>query len=496
MKTRRRILAVGAAAVLVMVGFVWLGLRRDPGVAERYQAELRAKGEKLSFLQLGFPRLPENGDGLARLTNAVTRIQSADFDPRALSLMRFVGPGRAQVYWRAAEAVLINYSDKTTNGSSWATLNEHLRGAAEQLSEIRAAVEQPLRWFLFDPASSAINNTNAPRYPFVAIRGAAQWLSADAVGALHAGERDRVLLDLHALAQLAEFNQQDPTLVAQMIRMAVAGLGLNLTWEALQESGWAESDLAAMQRACEGFDSLAALEAGFMGERAWAETISGQIRKQGAQWAIRRLYSRGGASSLEDRISGFFMAMAWRPNAQEDQLLVFQHYQKSLEGIRDLRKQRPWPEVRAMEKSQVDELDKILGRSTGLRKFRYLFSAAIIPNYLRATQTVVRNETQRRLTVVAIALKRYELEHHRLPSNLPELLPAYLSVVPIDPMNGQPLHYRANADGSFLLYSVGEDGRDDGGDPTPSKPNDPPGLWSGRDAVWPAAEGGAGDARD
>jgi hypothetical protein len=36
-------------------------------------------------------------------------------------------------------------------------------------------------------------------------------------------------------------------------------------------------------------------------------------------------------------------------------------------------------------------------------------------------------------------------------------------------MNGEPLHYRPNADGTFLLYSVGENGVDDGGNPSLEK---------------------------
>jgi hypothetical protein len=47
----------------------------------------------------------------------------------------------------------------------------------------------------------------------------------------------------------------------------------------------------------------------------------------------------------------------------------------------------------------------------------------------------------------------------------PDLLPS----VPIDCMDGQPLRYRPNADGTFLLYSVGENGVDDGGDPSVPK---------------------------
>jgi hypothetical protein len=73
------------------------------------------------------------------------------------------------------------------------------------------------------------------------------------------------------------------------------------------------------------------------------------------------------------------------------------------------------------------------------------------------------------VAITAIALKRYELRHHQLPATLDELTPGLLKAVPIDCMDGQPLRYRSRVDGTFLLYSVGEDGKDDGGDPSLGK---------------------------
>jgi hypothetical protein len=73
------------------------------------------------------------------------------------------------------------------------------------------------------------------------------------------------------------------------------------------------------------------------------------------------------------------------------------------------------------------------------------------------------------VVVTAIALKRYELRHHQLPAALGDLTPDLLKSVPIDCMDGQPLHYRLNPDGTFLLYSVGDNGVDDGGNPSPPK---------------------------
>lgn len=75
-------------------------------------------------------------------------------------------------------------------------------------------------------------------------------------------------------------------------------------------------------------------------------------------------------------------------------------------------------------------------------------------------------ETARNMTVVAIALKQYELQHRQFPPTLESLTPAILKTIPLDYMNGRALHYQKNSDGSFLLYSVGENGVDDGGNPS------------------------------
>jgi hypothetical protein len=67
-----------------------------------------------------------------------------------------------------------------------------------------------------------------------------------------------------------------------------------------------------------------------------------------------------------------------------------------------------------------------------------------------------------RCGVTAVAAERYRLANLRWPKNLDELVPHYLSSVPIDPFDGQPLRYRRLDDG-VLIYTVGEDRKDDGG---------------------------------
>jgi hypothetical protein len=70
---------------------------------------------------------------------------------------------------------------------------------------------------------------------------------------------------------------------------------------------------------------------------------------------------------------------------------------------------------------------------------------------------------------------------------LNDLAPEFFSAIPIDPYDGKPLRYHPNADGTYLLYSVGENGVDDGGAPTLSTELKSM-YWQyqkARDWVWP-----------
>jgi hypothetical protein len=102
----------------------------------------------------------------------------------------------------------------------------------------------------------------------------------------------------------------------------------------------------------------------------------------------------------------------------------------------------------------------------------------------KVPERVMTIESARALTVTAIALERFHLNHGEYPQNLSALVPEFLTSVPRDPVDGQPLRYRRDDDGGFLLYSIGEDGLDNGGDPRPEESGSS--AWrSGRDRVWP-----------
>jgi hypothetical protein len=86
---------------------------------------------------------------------------------------------------------------------------------------------------------------------------------------------------------------------------------------------------------------------------------------------------------------------------------------------------------------------------------------------------------------IVCGIERYRLAHAGYPATLDVLAPAYIDAVPHDIMKGEPYHYRLNADGTFLLYSVGWNQTDDGGKVV-YKQYTPPAIdYEQGDWVWP-----------
>jgi hypothetical protein len=85
-----------------------------------------------------------------------------------------------------------------------------------------------------------------------------------------------------------------------------------------------------------------------------------------------------------------------------------------------------------------------------------------------------------------LELERFSLRENRYPYTLEELFADRPGELPMDPYSGKPLCYKrldpkADPQGrSYLLYSVGGDGRDDGGNEGTSYSSPPDALGAKR----------------
>jgi hypothetical protein len=87
---------------------------------------------------------------------------------------------------------------------------------------------------------------------------------------------------------------------------------------------------------------------------------------------------------------------------------------------------------------------------------------AMLPAIGKVGNSCDRVQQAQRNLHIAFALAAYRSDNHRYPPRLDDLAPKYLAAIPADLFSGKPLIYRPTENG-YLFYSVGVNGKDDGG---------------------------------
>ena len=81
-----------------------------------------------------------------------------------------------------------------------------------------------------------------------------------------------------------------------------------------------------------------------------------------------------------------------------------------------------------------------------------------------------------RLAAIDVLLACHEFQriHGEFPANIEQLAPTFLDAIPLDPMDptGASLRYRRDENGEAVVWSIGRDAKDDGGDIEGKEPKD------------------------
>jgi len=120
--------------------------------------------------------------------------------------------------------------------------------------------------------------------------------------------------------------------------------------------------------------------------------------------------------------------------------------------------------IDALELPEPEHLEAFdaVQENAGNGRQRGIIAYLIWPIFARMFNIDIRNQAHFRVTQAGIAVERYRLAQGRLPQSLEELVPEYMEAVPADPFDGRPLKYRMLETG-YVVYSIGEDSSDDGG---------------------------------
>lgn len=472
-KWKQMLRAVVILIALVVLGLVLVDLRARTQL-KAYKARLIAKGEKLTIAD-HIPKLPP------AISNAVPELMAA---PRLtpsetfIPIRTMVAPGRARVAWRQPQL-----ADWGTN--IWPAVFAHLASNQVALTRIRIALQKPD--LVFDHAYHRGLEMNYPHLEM--MRLAPGKFAVTAVTNMRQGNEpaalDNLLTGIRLITQWRE-----PLEISQYMRSS-SGLAMTpATWELLQWEGWNDRQLSELQLAWQGFDVrrdwLAAAEMG----RAWVTPIFTLYRSKFSVWAGKSMCSEDPAASLARTIERKLDEAAYQSKINAGVMLWWLGFSHTDEHIFLHERQS---DVEALRRMIATDNSALARPDPSHRPWASFWRTMMTPvARMHPPQTdwlfrkVVPFETSRRLIYTAVALHRHRLKHGEFPASLDALVPEFLAEVPRDFMDGQPLRYRRRPDGQFLLWSVGENLKDDGGNPLTATGRT--GSWlQGLDWVWPQA---------
>jgi len=292
---------------------------------------------------------------------------------------------------------------------------------------------------------------------FVAIRAVSQTLAQRAQCHLLLGEPGKALQELTLLNDLRRMLEGAPTgklmtLVAAMINVAVTGLYVDVIADGFRLHEWTEPQLITFQKQLGQINLAPIIQESFRAEQVSAWRILQTV--VAAKFEI----PHNPNATLWQKLKNLRPPNILQGFVDFNMVAVAKLNQMAIQSI------DPVQQVVVPQKMAdfQEENNKISGHFSPYT----LFAAIAVPNYTKAVQTFAHKQNKVNETQIVCALERYYLVHGNYPETLALLTPQFIEKLPHDIIGGQAFIYHRTGDGRFLLYSIGWNETDDGGQPT------------------------------
>lgn len=475
---RWKILIGIALAFVLLTGIELATIGNDPKKeVEAYKKSLIAKGERLDISELLPPPVPPEQNGADTVNEALNLLPPEDYkDSSSIPAMQLIAPGKAIVCFEQPDVRGLYFTN------SWANELDVVADERPITELLRQAAAYPAIDFHLDYGNGPFADTPYIR-PLVY---SGHMLATEAVYDLHQGDVASAVTNISAMLALVNGLQDERLLIFQEVRIYMTWITANANWELLQSTNLNDSQLALLQSCWERLEFIRATENAFLMERARSESEFMKMQTSDEYFNKEANSAQPSyvdwSDGLHDGLDGLMeqakfacaKSMFHASWIYSDELRMLEDDQNILETIRTAETNRFFnPAYRDMLKQlgarAMHKPNDWFARSDDFG-FHDTFADAFHAMFelnggeRNPVSLTMGSEATRRMVITAIALKRYQLKHGNYPKSLSDLTPEFISNIPQDPVDGKPLRYRFKADGNFLLYSIGENGKDDGGD--------------------------------
>ncbi|NIP25187.1 MAG: hypothetical protein GWN67_12710 [Phycisphaerae bacterium] len=275
------------------------------------------------------------------------------------------------------------------------------------------------------------------------IRHGARLLALEAV--LHAenGKPGSAARSIKSTFGLARSLSKEPILISQLVRIACQALAVSILEHIVNRTEFTDEQLADLSQTLVNAEDPSAMIRAFTGERC---SVVGVMKMPASQipplldMASNRPHPLGVLAIWLYRFAGL---------ADMDAAIYLDLMGDYIKAIQLPPQQR---------KEAADAVDARFDKTSRIHMLVHI----LMPALSRVTTLDLRSISQVRAAHVGLTVERYRLATGKLPDTLAELTPTYLDAVVKDPFDGKDLRYKKLETG-FVVYSIGEDGNDDGG---------------------------------
>lgn len=373
-----------------------------------------------------------------------------------------------QGYYRSLPAVAHVFAAAPETQSPASDVLLALSVYDQAIEELRQAARRPYARSpleLYDPLTTSLRH-------LATFKTAAMVLQLRSIAELALDRTDEALMDLKVLWRLADVLRSEPILISHLVRISVINVSLQPVWEGLADHRWSDTELIELEKELVRIDLLADFRFALQAEITLQQALAELLRKRPGS-VVHGYYSP--SIRWQQRVVVLLLNLipdGWVYDAQTLSARIF------LERYFPLAD----PKTRVVVPSHVDQTNTYvktyLARPT---------PSTILAEFLTFPPTMFLKRTVECQAAVdlaraAIALERYRLAHGSYPKSLDQLVPKFKDHAPHDIVNGCPLKYRPAPQRGFILYSVGWNETDDGGQGGLELPGRSD--WQRGDLVW------------
>ena len=352
------------------------------------------------------------------------------------------------------------------------------------LVELAQALQRPQARF---PLDYTAKDPQEIPYPHLAdLKRCTTVLQLRACAELPAGQDALALADVEMILRLADTIRPEPDWISFQTRSAIIDQAIQPIWEGLAARQWSEADLKELNHLLQSLDLVAEGQAQWHAERAKKIAYIEYVRQHRDELAIWLAVATSPKAvvylgNLLDKIPPppepaqelleMFvsilpteaigrMVMSLPPDGwyEWNKVSLAKFYQEQIFAIADAGKHHIDPQ-------KVRDINSLFVQQREILKIspHDALVFALLPGVANWSEHIARTQNAVDLANIACGLEQFHIAHGNYPASLNALVPDFLPALPPDVITGEPLQYHPTPAGSFVLYSVGLNGRDDGG---------------------------------